>query len=244
MTSPGSSTRCSSTCPKHAKHIRTTGGKLSLKSLQFHTTRLLSMANLRRLPGVQDKLIRSVEGAVEERLVRVLEQPPSALDGKLKTLFDVLFDLNNPNHERQRGMSTFIQDIDALLEMANGDAAQFQIRHFCRTTTGKTCCTSTADCKEKFTVAVLNIMLSTDGIPCESRRTNPLPNMKKTLVRQAIHELGASAIYGPLPPPPADLAIDPEAAANAEYLAKLNAMRVRRAGEFLSEPQMCTNWRC
>lgn len=219
------------TCQAHSHHR----GKLELKTLQHHTVRHFSLANLHRLPSVQDKLVASVERGLESRLVRLLEPPPEPTRNKLKVFFDILYDMDSPSHQRKKGMSVFYKDVELLLQVANGDMGKARIQHFCRGEHGKLCCSSFEESLEKYTVAVLNLVLAAEGIPCESRWTNLLPNMRKTLVKQVVHGLGACPFAAQPATQAADSRLDAEAAARADYITELNAVRARRANEYLND---------
>lgn len=221
------------TCQVHAHHR----GKLLVKSLQHHTVRHFSLSHLTRLPALQGQLVSSVEQQVDQRLHRVLERIPTSKPGeKLRTYFDILYSLDDDAHKRKFGKTSRLHtDIEAVLALANGGQEGNRIVHYCRTSSGRLCCNSLSECKEKVTVASLNLLLSVDGIPCESRWTNLLPNFKKTLTRKVLFELGIAAFSGVQPPSASGDRIDAEDAARAEYLADLTGVRLNRTKSYLSE---------
>lgn len=224
------------TCQVHSHHR----GKLTLKSLQFHTTRHFSLCNLYKLPAIQAKLVAEVEASVEQRLQRVVEKPPDLPQGRpLEVFFEIVYHLRlgEPDDGMQGlGVSkTFIADVRALLGMANGDVTPQKIKHHCKGTLGKSCCGFLAEAQEKMTTALLNLLLGNDGIPRESRWTNLLPNMKRTMTRQVVFGIGASVFGGLGNGLGEETQVDSDNAGRAEYLAELNGVRVARARVYFED---------
>lgn len=219
------------TCQAHAHHR----AKLQVASLRVHTSRHFSLSHLYRLPNVQRRLVAEVEARVDESLERVLQEPPPESQS-LKVFFDILFDLSDPRHDRKQGKSVMYADIQELLRMANGDMSGGRMVHCCWTASGAPCCRNATECKERFTIAVLNLVLAPDAVPCESRWTNTLPNMKKTLVRKVLFNLGLLAFTSDAGQVVVEAtSFGDDAAAHAEYLQQLNGVRAQKARAYYGQ---------
>lgn len=221
------------TCQVHSHHR----GKLSLKSLQMHTTRHFSLCNLYKLPSVQSKLVAVVEKGIEQRLVRVLEKPPASQPSRpLKDFFEILYDSRFDRADADTMETHFTQDVRSLLQMANGDPQGDRIKHYCRgSTSGRLCCASKADSVEKLTATLLNLLLGSDGVPCESRWTNLLPNMKRTLTRHVLFGLGTAVFDSLNVEQLAETRADSDDAARSGFLVELNGVRAARAKAYFAD---------
>lgn len=221
------------TCAAHAHHR----AKLRLAALRHHTTRHFSLTHLYRLPSVQRRLVGAVERQVAQGLVRKLQEPPPESE-QWRVFVDVLYHLEDGRHDRKVGSSALHAGLQELLKMANGNPASGRMEHFCRDSSGKACCPSDEACRERFTVAALNVFMSTDALPCESRWTNLLPGMKKTLIRKVFFELGTLAFLDE--PEQAIMEHAPagdDAAAHAEYLQQVNGVRAQRTRDYYNQPK-------
>lgn len=220
------------TCQAHAHHR----AKLQVRSLRHHTTRHFSVANLMRLSSVQQRAVSTLEAAIDKTLVRKLQPAPGA-SRKLQVFFEVLYELDAPRHDRKAGKSTAHCDIEAFLQAFNGDPVSETLEHFCLLAPGRTCCGSLEECKEKCTIAAINLLVGGDRIPCESRRTHLLPAMQRTLTRVVIKGLGLQHLFNDISiPAPTTEALEGDDAAKAEFFKELTGVRASRAAEYFANP--------
>lgn len=222
------------TCQVHAHHR----GKLQLHSLRFHTSRLFSISNLMRLPSMQSRVAAALEAVVQHKLIRKL-QPPPAANKKLRVFFEVLFGeaLFGDDFRPSPGCNKQLQrDIKDFLEALNGDPADDRLTHFCQSEAGELCCSNIDDCRERVTVAVLNLLLGGDTVPCESRWTHLLPNIKKILMRLVVRGIGGQCFCGNADLADAAITLEGDDAAKAEYFKQLMGVRCLRASEYYGDP--------
>lgn len=211
-------------CGAHNHHR----AKLCLKELRPHTMRHFSVANLYRLESVQCRILRRVEVLVSESVHRRIGPP----QGNFVTLYaaiDLLFDFNAPHHKRGPKKENFSQrhsDLLALAEMVNGDLRQGWT-HWCWQTSATRpgpCCSSHADCVDKTISAVANAMFGqSDAIPAESRWTSVLSNLKQTVMRRIVYNVGIASfdLVGDDSGPTEDGQLDVDAEAADSYFGWL-----------------------
>ena len=133
---------------------------------------------------------------------RSVGPPPENMSGGLFAFVDVLFDLDAEHHKRKHGkFSQKHSDLLQLCSMVNCTMLGDEWVHHClNPDSGKPCCKNLADSVEKTTVSVINSLLGeADPIPAESRWTHVLMNMKKTLLRAAVFNIGIEAFNIPAP---------------------------------------------
>ena len=82
--------------------------------------------------------------------------------------------------------------------MANDDPFAGFIQHHCKSAArSRPCCSSLDGAKERYTIAMVNLLVGTsDPIPCESRWTHLLPNFKKSLARRLVNKFSHDMFSG------------------------------------------------
>jgi len=179
-------------CQAHLHHR----SKLALACLREHTARHYGLAQLYKLPVVISKTASSIASLIIGKVDRVVQAPPPLEQRLLWVAFDVLFDMKGAHHDRKNGnKSVMVKDLEILAELVTGDPSARRIRHECwHTSSARPCCTNLKDSEERITVALLNVLMTaTDRVPCQSRWTNLLPSLKRTLVRCLVHRIGIDA---------------------------------------------------
>lgn len=225
------------TCQVHSHHR----GKCQLTSLKRHVGRHYSIAQMYRLPDVRSGVIAYAERYIDERFVRdVRTQPPPGAE-RCKVFVDILFHLGRAHHRRSANReSALLRDLRAFLEVANGDPCPEDgvIRHHCIAAPGATpCCASEEDAREKYTTRLINVLLGpSERLPTESRWTNLLPAMKRTLLRKFLHNINLHVVGNRQGGDAPDaIMMDDEAQAASDYFTKINGVRAKRAAEYLQD---------
>lgn len=121
--------------------------------------------------------------------------------------------------------------------MANDDLGASDLVHYCWTGPGLApCCKSLEEAREKYTVAAVNLMHGSSlQTPCESRWTNLLPAMVRTLVKRFVKHLGHSGMPSSSEKLSAEaMQMESDSAAYQEYLTILNGVRCKTVGDYLS----------
>ena len=175
------------TCQIHSHH----NSKLALPDLKKHTCKHFSAANLMLLSSVHEQAVRAIEAMLaNEAQDWIFDEPPESNFVLRKVLTDLLR-LDDKHHDRAGGRtSTLVQDVLAWLDVANGCPFERFIKHHCVSRNGRLCCASVEETVEKYTVTSMNLALGlAERIPAESRWTNVLISMKRTLVRALANNL-------------------------------------------------------
>lgn len=222
------------TCQVHSHHR----GKLQVVGLKKHVARHYSICQMYRLPRIQQNLIKHIESVVKKKFERDARAPPPQAAQKTKVFLDTLFHLDKDHHRRSgTNVSAMLQDFQLFLGMANGDPGDRALRHHCLAAPGaKPCCTSLDDAREKYTTALINVLLGpSERLPTESRWTNLLPAMKRTLLRRFLHDINVHKATGSSTDLPESVAMDDEAQASADFFKKINGVREKRAKEYLTD---------
>lgn len=176
----------------------------------------------------------TLEDLVRGCLTRKFKQPPVESQ-RLRVFFDILFDLEADHHRRTTGKSVFYNDLQAFMSMVNGDVTSDRLEHYCWSEGGRPCCQNMEACQEKTTVAALNLLTGAGSISCESRWTNLLPSMKRTLTRMVVKALRPSNFDAAAEARQADSPLDGDDAAKAEYFQALNSARAQRANAYFAD---------
>lgn len=112
--------------------------------------------------------------------------------------------------------------------------------HYCfDEVSGKPCCQSLQDAKEKTTRAMVNFFQAeAEPIPAESRWTHTLSNFKKTLVRKALYGVGCRCFPagGQVELAQDGPAQDIEGQATEDFADNLNKSRLSRAIGYFNDP--------
>ncbi|CAK0875952.1 unnamed protein product [Prorocentrum cordatum] len=184
------------TCGIHAHHR----GKLKLKAVKKHTMRHFSIASANRYRTQLERNIMGVELLVGSNVDCIMQPPPEDVEYTFQLVVDVLFDLSADFHLRKGGAddSQFIKDLKALMPLLNGDMRGERIKHYCRhPQTGRPCCNGKSDTIDKLCTGLVHALFgSSDPRPCESRWTNVLMNMKRTLLRRLVYKIGIDSFVG------------------------------------------------
>lgn len=213
--------------------------KMQLKGLRHHTMRHFGIANLYRMASVQSRMVTWIEQNVPNMVRRIIGPPPEDLKRGLLEFVDVLFDLDAPHHRRKNGQaSQRIADLMALCRMVNCDLAGGEWVHHCwDSDTQQPCCRNQDECNSRIVAAVVNGLLgASDPIPAESRWTHLLMNMKRTLLRYAVFEVGTKSFQVPKAGvPTGPLEVDEEAL--DAFFKAANASRVDKTTEYYVNPR-------
>ena len=78
-------------------------------------------------------------------------------------------------------------------------------------------------------------MGSTDPIPAESRWTHTLPNFCKTILRKMLADIGLDALASSVVDPVADVQLGGDDGGLADYINKLNGVRIQRVRQYLMD---------
>lgn len=227
-------------CQVHSHHR----AKCALLDLKKHVSRHFSIGHMYRLPNVHRELFATVESFVRSRFRREERAAAHPSAELTRAFFDTIFHLQSGFHKRSsRPSSKLVSDIELYLSMANGDRRGGELVHHCvplRGGASKRCCANAADAEDKYITSVANLVVgSADRIPTESRWTNMLPAMKKTLVRRFLHNLGLQVVCQMAPHEvQGGTTMDDEAQASADYFKIVNGTRARRAREYLEDERM------
>lgn len=183
------------TCTVHLHHRC----KLQVRALRTHTMRHFSLANLVRLVGLRSHMLRWLEEQVPSMFARRVVGPrPTDMPGDLGKFIDILYKPSDPYHDRKKGRkSQRSNDLAFLKEMLNGNVLGVW-EHYCfDPQSGKPCCESLSESREKTVRAVINFFQGeAEPIPAEARWTHTLSNFKKTLMRKAIYSMGVKCFPG------------------------------------------------
>lgn len=124
--------------------------------------------------------------------------------------------------------------------MLNGDMLEGGLVHFCwNEGSGGPCCEDRDDCVAKMVFAVSTALFGeTDPLPAESRWTNLLMNMQKTVLRKCAANLGLEA-FGFLGSSATGCpqTIEVDDAATESYYELVNKSRMQKAQEYFSDPR-------
>ena len=223
------------TCQVHSHHR----GKLQLTSLKRHLGRHYSIAQMYRLPHVQKGMIALIERMVNGRFERDVHTPPPPAAQTTSAFLDTLFHFDREHHRRSgKKVSALLADLRALLAMANGDPKGGILRHHCVATPGaRPCCSSEAEAREKYATAMINVLLGkAERLPTESRWTDLLPAMKRTLLRRFLHDMNVHKLALSGGGDAAEnIAMVDEVQAASDYYTKINGFRAKRSKEYLEE---------
>ena len=87
------------------------------------------------------------------------QEPPQASRGKARRFFQILYALDDPRHDRKGDKkSVLYNDVQEFLAVANGDLVGSTLDHYCaKDRFGELCCSSAESCRERFTVAAVNL---------------------------------------------------------------------------------------
>lgn len=169
-------------------------GKLVLGELREHTMRHFSISKMHRLDNVRTRMLCNMESLVAQKFRRQVGPPPEGTI-TLAVFIKVVFEMDEGYHRRGHDLSGHSQrwhDLDRLGKLVNGSLLGDQIVHHCWDSgSSQPCCESKSEALEKATVAIVDALMShTDPVPAESRWTHLLGNLRKTLLRKAVHGVG------------------------------------------------------
>lgn len=226
------------TCTVHLHHR----AKLQIHGLKEHTMRHFSVANLLRLRGVQSQVLARLEDLIMSKLQRIVSPPPQQ-DGivDMYLIADILFKLDDPRHNRKGrgGKSQRHDDITRLCRMMNGNMLEDSLVHYCwNESTGQGCCADREEAVGKMVFACSCALFGeADPLPAESRWTNLLMNMQKTLLRRCAQGLGLDAFqYAPVSGAAAAM-MEVDEAAMEKFYDLVNKSRLDKTRMYFAEPR-------
>ena len=181
---------CPCTCQVHSHHR----GKLQIKTLKQHIARHYGVTSIMKLHSVQLRAHQNLERLVYRQSPRLCIDPPPLGNQRLHTMLDIIFGFDKPFHVTPAGqLSKHIRDLYSLLELLNGEG----MSHCCGKHARKRCCTSDDDFHEKLFCRVTSVLMGrSDPRVCESRWTNLLPSMKKSILRKILGNWGVASLSG------------------------------------------------
>lgn len=225
------------TCQVHSLHR----AKCALPSLKRHVSKHFSLSSLMGLPTIRAHVLDNVCKTLAAKVRRVIGKAPPQTHRKWRVAFDIIYSMGATYQKRtERGPSSSFQDVEFVLSMVNNDPRQHErLEHFCqRGDDGRWCCKTQDDCVERYTTAIVNLLLgSSEQRPCESRWTNTTPSMRRTLVRRLLHNLGVCAICDASQAQQSDCVenLGVDAAAYDDYLSALNGVRAKRVKAYYAQ---------
>lgn len=216
-----------STCQIHSHHR----GKLQIASTKPHIAKHYSIGSLFKLHSTQLAVYNRLEHLVHSQSHRRLDDPPGNGGMVLRCQLDALYGFAKPHHRNEDGvLSKNIRTLLQLVDLLNGESGTGA--HFCGRQPRHRCCTSETDYKDKLFCVVSSLFLGRlDAKVCESRWTNLLPALKKSLLRKVIMNWGVASLdvleaCGTVTPDDTH-DVDRDAFAGAR-MAELNGIRIGR----------------
>lgn len=155
------------------------------------------LAKLLRPRGIQSKVMHRLEALIATRLAHIEGSPPPHDGLDVNTVVEDLFKPAAAFHDRKRGKSQKLDELQRLCGMLNSDllAGRQAVTHFCWDSgRGVLCCADRDERVSKMVHACASALFGeADPIPAESHWTNALANMKKLLLRACTKRLGLDA---------------------------------------------------
>ena len=182
-----------------------TGLKASSTSVVSWIGKFFTLASLISNSDFSRKLVVNVVAFVKTHFRRHTGvAPPSGLTERNRKTLDLLFDFGSPHHRRIRkdgtiGQSRFLQDLERLMRLDNGDWRANRIDHYCfDPETGKPCHETTEAAIEDIVVAYVSVLVGKSWpIPTVSRFTNIQQCVSMGLLGCALHGLLAHIVPAP-----------------------------------------------
>lgn len=167
-------------------------------------SKLYAMGNLMKLGSTVERLENLVEEIVERELTERIEGPPPEANVRhWYELFDFLFNLHAPHHERKvssrapDGNSMLVHDLHELLSLYNHDPNSGVWSHYCWDAGARRpCCSDLAETKYKMKSAFMNVLVTpTFPLVTMSRFTYVLKAAGKVLTSFALRRVFPQGVW-------------------------------------------------
>lgn len=135
--------------------------KSQITELSRNVGKLYSLGNLFKLASTHVEVIDSIE-RVCGTIVRCVGEPMAEVVEENRRLFDYLFKLSAPHHDRSDNTSSVLRgDIETFLSMVNDRMSDMGWVHWCWDAgTQSPCCEDEADARSKTAAAAVNLFVS------------------------------------------------------------------------------------